>query len=95
MLKCMEIFVKHPMVYIETIDICSMIQHTWASQQIKNGEHEENQTEYQVASEVPMIWEAHQPPAEECQVSIDMINQAQAIPDYISEGLEPDYDVEE
>ena len=36
-----------------------------------------------------------QPPAEESQVSIDMINQAQAISDYISEGLQPEYDVEE
>ena len=37
----------------------------------------------------------HHPPAEESQVSIDMINQFQAISDYISEGPEPEYDVEE
>ena len=37
----------------------------------------------------------YQPPAEKSQVSIEMINQAQVISDYISEGLEPEYDVEE
>ena len=37
----------------------------------------------------------YQPPAEESQVSICMINQAQAISDYISEILEPEYNVEE
>ena len=83
------------MVYIDTIDIHSMIQHRLGRQQIKKGEDDGNQTEYQVASEVPKVGEMHQPPAEESQVSIDMINQAQAIPDYISEGLEPEYDVEE
>ena len=36
----------------------------------------------------------HPPPAEESQVAIDMINQAQAISDYISEGLEPEYNIE-
>ena len=33
-LRCMGIFVKHPMVYIETTDIHPMIQHRLASQQI-------------------------------------------------------------
>ena len=56
---------------------------------------EQNQTEYQVASEVLKVGETCQPPAEECQVSIDMINQAQTIPDYISEGPEPEYNVEQ
>ena len=51
-LRCIGIFVKHLMVYIETIDIDSMIQHRLASQQIKRREEEENKTEYQVASEV-------------------------------------------
>ena len=37
----------------------------------------------------------HQPTAEESRESIDMINQAQAIPDYISEGPEPEHDIEE
>ena len=85
---------KHPMVYIETIDIQSMIQHRLASQQIKKGKDEENQTEYQVASEVPKVKEMYLPPAEESQVSIYMINKAQAIPDYISEGPKPEYNVE-
>ena len=92
-LRCMGIFVKCPMVYIEIIDIHSVIQHRLASQQIKKGEDDENQTEYQVASEVPKVGETCQPP--ESQVSIDMINQVQAIPDYISEGPESEYDIEE
>ena len=37
----------------------------------------------------------HQPPAEKSQLSTDMIYEAQAISYYISEGLEPEYDVEE
>ena len=49
------IFEKHPMVYIETIDIQSMIQHRLASQQIKKGEEDENHTENQVASEVTKV----------------------------------------
>ena len=81
-------------MYIEPIDIHSMIQHRLASQQINKG-GEENQTEHQVASEVPTVGEICQPHVEEFQVSINMINQAQAISDYISEGLEPKYDVEE
>ena len=91
----MGLFVKHPMVYIETTDIHFMIQHRLASQQIEKEEDEENQTEYQVVSEVPKVGEICQPPAEESEVSVDMINQAQAISDYISEGWEPEYDVEE
>ena len=83
------------MVYIETIDIHSMIQHRLAIQQIQKGGDKENQTEYQVASEVCKIWETNEPPAEESQVSIDMINQAQANWYYISEGLEREYDVDE
>ena len=71
-----------------------MIQHRLASQQIQKGEDEENQTEYQIASEVPKVEEVCQPPAEESQVSIDMINKALATPDYILEGPEPEYDVE-
>ena len=35
--RCMGIFVKHSVVYIETIDMHSMIQHRLASQQIKKG----------------------------------------------------------
>ena len=91
----MGIFVKHPRVYIETTDIHSMIQHRLASQQIKKGEDEENHTEYQVASKVPKVGEMYQPPTEKSQVSTEMINQAQTISDYISEGLELVYDVEE
>ena len=49
----MGIFVKHPMMNTETIDIHSMIQHRLAIQHLKKGEDEENHTEYQVASEVP------------------------------------------
>ena len=94
-LRHIGIFVKHPMVYIETTDILSMIQDRLASQQIKKEEEDENQTEYQVASEVPKVWETCQQPVEESQVSIDMIDQTQAISDYISEGPEPEYDVEE
>ena len=94
-LRCMGIFVKQPMVYIETIDIPSKIQCRLASQQIKKGEYEEYQTEYQVAPEVPTVREMCQPPAEESKVSIDMINHTQAIPDYISEGTESEYDIEE
>ena len=90
----MGIFVKQAMVYIETIDIHSMVQHRLASQQIKKGEDDENQNEYHVASEVPKVGETCQPPAEESEVSCDMINQAQAIPDYISEGPEPEYNTE-
>ena len=75
-LRCMRIFVKHPMVYIETIDIHSIIQHRLANQQIKKGEDEENQAEYQVASEVPKVGQMSQLPVEESQVSIGMINQA-------------------
>ena len=82
------------MVCIETIDIHSMIQHRLASQQIKMVEDEENQTEYRVVSEVHTIGEMHHPPAKKSYVSIDMINQAQTIPDYISEGPEPEYDKE-
>ena len=37
----------------------------------------------------------HQLPTEQSQVSVDMINQAQVISDYILEGLELEYDVEE
>ena len=44
---------------------------------------------------MPKVKEMHQPSAEEFQVSTDMINQAQAISDYISDGLEPKYDAEE
>ena len=55
-----------------------MIQHRLASQQIKKAEEDENQTEYQVAFQVPKIGETHQPPAEESQVSTDIINWAQA-----------------
>ena len=83
------------MLYIETTDTHSMIQHRLSSQQIKKGEDDGNQTEYQVASEVPKVEKTCQPPAEESQASIDMMNKAQAIPDYISEGPEQDYDVEE
>ena len=92
-LRHMEIFVKHPMVHIVTIDIHFIIQHRLPSQQIKKGEDGENQSEYQVASEVLKVGETCQTPAEESQVSIDMIYQSQATSDYISEGLEPDYDV--
>ena len=45
-LRHMGIFLKYPKVYIGTIDINPMIQHRLASQQIKKGEDEENQTEY-------------------------------------------------
>ena len=72
-LRCIVIFVKHPMVYIETIDIHSMIQHRLACQQIKKGEDDGNQTKYQVASEVPKLREMCQLPAEESLLSIDMI----------------------
>ena len=81
------------MVHIETTDIHSMIQHRLASKHIKKGEDEEKQTEYQVASEVLKVGETFQP--QESQVSTYMINQAEAISDYISEGLKPVYDVEE
>ena len=84
-----------PNVYIEATDIHSMNQHRLASKQIKKGGGWENQTEYEVASEVPKVGEMHQPPAEEPHVSINMINQALAILDYNSEGPEPEYDVEE
>ena len=83
------------MVYIENNDIHSMIQHRLASQQIKKGEDDENQTEYQVPSAVPKVGEMCQPPTKESEVSITMINQAQAIIDYISEEPEPEYDIEE
>ena len=36
-----------------------------------------------------------QPPTKESSVSSDMINESQAIPECISEGPEPEYDVEE
>ena len=85
-------FVTHSMIYIETIDIHSMIQYRLASQQVKK-EEEENQTVYQVASEMPKVGEMCQSPTEESQVSTDMIDQAQTISDYISEGLESEYDV--
>ena len=39
------------------------------------------------------VRETCQPHAEESQISIDMINQAQAISDYISEEPEPKFDV--
>ena len=42
-----------------------------------------------------MVREMCQLPAEEFQVSIDMINQAQAISYYISEGPEPECNVVE
>ena len=70
-------------------------QHRLTSQQIKKGEDEESQTEYQVASEVFKIGETCKPPAEGSQVSIDMINHAQAISYYISEGPGPEYTIEE
>ena len=44
---------------------------------------------------MPKVGEMCKPPAEGFQVSIDMINQAQAISDYISEGPELEYDAEE
>ena len=50
-----------PLVQIKTTEIHSMIQHTLASQQIKKGEDEENQTDCLVASEVPKVGEIHQP----------------------------------
>ena len=81
-----------PMVYIETTELHSTIQHRLTSQQIKKGEDEENQTENYVASEVPKVGTTHQPPAEESQVSTDMINQTEAVSDYI--GPEPEYNVE-
>ena len=94
-LRHMVIFVKQPVVYIETIDTNSMIQHRLDSQQIKKGEDDENQTEYQVASEVLKFGETLQPSAEESQLSIHKINQAETISYYISEGPEPEYDVKE
>ena len=84
-LRYMGIILKHPMVYIETTDLYSLIQHRLASKQIMKGEDEENQTQYQVASEVPKVGEMHQSPAEESQVLTDMINQDQTISDYIPE----------
>ena len=93
-LRHMGIFVKNLMVYIETIDIHPVIQHRLACQQIKKGD-EEYQIEYRVASEGPKHGEMCQPPAQESQVSIDMINQAQDIPDYISEGPETEYNTYE
>ena len=42
-----------------------------------------------------MVGKIHQPSAEESKVLIDMINEAQPISNYISEGLELKYDVEE
>ena len=56
------------MVYIDTIDTHSMFQHRLASQKIKNGEDDENQIEYWVASEVPKVGKPCQPPAEESEV---------------------------
>ena len=56
-LRHMGIFVKHPMMYIETCDIHSMIKCRLASQQLEKEERDENQTKYQIASEVPKVVE--------------------------------------